>query len=194
MSKKSKKNRKKRESTIWKYFEDGIWDIYLGVLVIWFGLIIYYQWSGWFGLMVIPFTIIPVLLKLWVTLPRASDLKVKSKKKRNITGIAVIVVAIFSVLLFSLKKEPGLPGLLHYIQENINLVIGSLLGTVTWFLAFALGFQRLYFYGLLLFVAFFFDSGLSAEKHFGFTVVAGVIILLAGSYLFFKFLKPGLSK
>jgi len=194
MSKKSKKNRKKRESTIWKYFEDGIWDIYLGVLVIWFGLIIYYQWSGWFGLMVIPFTIIPVLLKLWVTLPRASDLKVKSKKKRNITGIAVIVVAIFSVLLFSLKKEPGLPGLLHYIQENINLVIGSLLGTVTWFLAFALGFQRLYFYGLLLFVAFFFDSGLSAEKHFGFTVVAGVIILLAGSYLFFKFLKTGLSK
>jgi len=194
MSKKSKKNRKKRESTIWKYFEDGIWDIYLGVLVIWFGLIIYYQWSGWFGLMVIPFTIIPVILKLWVTLPRASDLKVKSKKKRNITGIAVIVVAIFAVLLFSLKKEPGLPGLLHYIQENINLVIGSLLGTVTWFLAFALGFQRLYFYGLLLFVAFFFDSGLSAEKHFGFTVVAGVIILLAGSYLFFKFLKTGLSK
>jgi len=194
MSKKSKKNREKRESLIWKFFEDGIWDIYLGILVLWLGLIIYYRWSGWFGLMVIPFAIIPILLKRWVTLPRAGDMKLKSKKKRNITGIAIIVVAIFAILLFSLKKEPGLPGLLHYIQENSNLVIGSLLGTVTWFLAYALGFQRLYFYGLLLFVAFFFDSGLSAEKPFGFTVAAGVIILLAGSYLFFKFLKTGVSK
>jgi len=126
MSKKSKKNRKKRESLIWKYFEDGIWDIYLGILVMWLGLIIYYRWSGWFGLMVIPFAIIPILLKRWVTLPRAGDLKLKAKKKRKITGIAVIVVAIFSVLLFSLKKEPGLPGLLHYVQDNIKLVIGSL--------------------------------------------------------------------
>ncbi|MHB8133963.1 MAG: hypothetical protein ACYDH1_07020 [Anaerolineaceae bacterium] len=194
MSKKSKKNKEKRESLIWKFFEDGIWDIYLGILVIWLGLIIYFHWSNWFGLMIIPFAIIPIMLKRWVTLPRAVDLKLKAKKKRKITGIAIIVVVIFSVLLFSLKKEPGLTGLFHYIQENSNLVIGSLLGTVTWFLAYALGFQRLYFYGLLLFVAFFFDSGLSTEKPFGFTVVAGVIILLAGSYLFFKFFKEGATK
>jgi len=189
MSKKSKKNQEKRNTYIWKFFEDGIWDIFIGMLIIWLGLILFYQWSGWYALILILFPFIPYALKKWITLPRANQIKLKPKKRRAIIEMGLIVLAIFVMLLFVVKKEPGLPGVFQYIRENGILVLGAFLGTATWFVAYALGFQRLYFYGLLIFVGFFFEYWLKTEKTFSFSVFSGIIILFSGIYLFFTFLK-----
>ena len=189
MTKKSKKKMEKRGKSIWKFFEDGIWDIFIGMLIIWLGLMTFYKWSGWFTLVLIVFPFIPYVLKKWVTLPRANHIKLKPKKRRAVIEIGVIVFAIIVILLFIVKKEPGLAGVFNYIKENGILVLGAFLGTLTWYGAYALGFQRLYFYGLLIFVGFFFEFWLKTEKTFSFSVFSGVIILLSGSYLFFNFFK-----
>ena len=189
MTKKSKKNLEKRGKSIWKFFEDGIWDIFLGMLIIWLGLMTFYKWSGWYALVLIVFPIIPYVLKKWVTLPRVNQIKLKPKKRRAITEMGLIVFAIIIILLLIVKKEPGLAGVFSYIKENGVLVLGAILGTVTWYVAYAFGFQRLYFYGLLIFVGFFFEFWLTIEKTFSFSVFSGVIILLSGSYLFFTFFK-----
>jgi len=189
MTKKSKKNLEKRGKSIWKFFEDGIWDIFIGMLIIWLGLMMFYKWSGWFTLVLFVFPFIPYALKNWVTLPRANYIKLKPKKRRAVIETGVIVFAIIVILLFIVKKEPGMEGVFNYIKENGILVLGAVLGTLTWYGAYALGFQRLYFYGLLIFVGFFFEFWLKTEKTFSFSVFSGVIILLSGSYLFFNFFK-----
>lgn len=194
MTKKSKKNLEKRSSYIWKFFEDGIWDIFLGMLIIWLGLMMFYKWSGWYALVLITFSIVPYVLKKWVTLPRANQIKLKPKRRRAIIEMGVIVFTIIVILLFIVKKEPGLAGVFSYIQENGILVLGAVLGTLTWYVAYALGFQRLYFYGLLIIVGFFFEFWLTIEKTFSFSVFSGVIILLSGSYLFINFLKSASEK
>jgi hypothetical protein len=194
MSKKSKKNLEKRSKSIWKFFEDGIWDIFLGMLIIWLGLMMFYRWSGWFTLVLIVFPIIPFVLKKSFTLPRVDQIKQKPKKRRAIIEIGLIVFAIIVILLLIVKKEPGLAGVFSYIKENGILVLGAVLGTLTWYVAYALGFQRLYFYGLLIFVGFFFEFWLTTEKTFSFSVFSGIIILLSGSYLLIQFLKAAPEK
>lgn len=189
MSKKQKKILKKRQYALWGFYDDGVFDMAIGLGIIWLGVIVLRGWSAWFALLC---PVLPVLaygLKRIVTLPRSENLKIPKTQKRARFGLGLLLAVVLIVILFLLKDEPGLSGLWHFIGKNIQLVLAIFLGTASIFLAYSLAYQRLYFHGLLIFFGFFMDSWLFSKQPFGLAIWAGLIIFIAGAAALWQFVR-----
>ncbi|MFX0046565.1 MAG: hypothetical protein ACFE8G_00195 [Candidatus Hermodarchaeota archaeon] len=195
---------KEMEKRAWKSnFQDGLWDIYFGLLIMGIG----FNWLGGFlglpetmGVMVtliswdIGAMVVFILGKKFITTPRMGFVKFgQIRKKRNkflalFLGVMVaftLITFIFTLLgIFQLQ----LPGFL------VMLLIGVLFITLPFsFLAYFLQFNRLYFYGLLggfgLFIRELLKPIISAPYDdliiFG---GIGLVITLMGFTYFLKFL------
>lgn len=195
---------KEMEKRAWKSnFQDGLWDIYFGLLIMGIG----FNWLGGFlglpetmGVMVtliswdIGAMVIFILGKKFITTPRMGFVKFgQIRKKRNkflalFLGVMVaftLITFIFTLLgIFQLQ----LPGFL------VMLLIGVLFITLPFsFIAYFIQFNRLYFYGLLggfgLFIRELLKPIISAPYDdliiFG---GIGLVITLMGFTYFLKFL------
>ncbi len=189
MSKKSRKRLEKKAKLVWYFFDDGIWDIFIGLLAAWLGLMFFFQWHLWLLAGLIPLSLLVYILKTWLVVPRLTNVKITMPLKRARVEMGLIMSAIFIGLLFLLKDEAGLTGVMLYIKQNIGLMTGVFFGMVSFYLAYALVFQRLYFYGLLIMIAFMADSWLTSGQPFGFAIYGGMIIFFSGAYLLVKFLR-----
>ncbi len=189
MSKKSRKKLEKKAKLVWYYFDDGIWDTFIGLVAAWVGLMLFFQWHLWLLAVLIPLSLLPYILKMWLVVPRLANVKITMPLKRARVEMALIMLAIFIGLLFLLKDEAGLAGVMTYFKQNVGMMTGVLFGMVSFYLAYALVFQRLYFHGLLIMIAFMVDSWLKSGQPFGFAIYGGMIIFFSGVYLLVKFLR-----
>jgi hypothetical protein len=189
MSKKQKKLQKKRQFALWRFYDDGVFDIFIGLGIIWLGIIVLKGWSGWLGLLWLVLPFLAYGLKKVITLPRSENLKTPKIQKRARFGLGLLLAVVLILLLFLLKDEPGLSGMWQFIQSNIQAVLAVFLGTVCFFLAYSLAYQRLYLHGILIFFGFFMDSGLFSKQPFGLAIWAGTIILIAGLAALWQFVR-----
>ena len=189
MSKKQKKLQKKRQYALWGFFDDGIFDIFIGLGIIWLGVIVLKGWSAWFGLLCLVLPFLAYALKLVVTLPRAENLKIPKTQKRARFGLGLLLTVVLILILFLLKDEPGLSGMWKFIQANIQPVLAVFLGTFFFFLAYSLAYQRLYLHGILIFFGFFMDSGFFSKQPYGLAIWAGMIIFISGVAVLWQFVR-----
>jgi hypothetical protein len=189
MSKKQKKLQKKRRYALWGFYGDGVFDVFIGIAVIWLGILILKQWSGWLGLLCLLLPFPAYGLKRVITLPRAENLKIPKEQKRARFGLGLLLAAVLFLLLFLLKDEPGLPGMWQFIRSNIQPVLAVVLGTLSFYLAYSLAYQRLYLHGILIFFGFFMDSGFFSKQPFGLAIWAGMIILISGFLAIWQFIR-----
>ncbi len=187
MSKKKIKLEKKRKFAFWGFHNDGIWDIYIGLGVIWLGLLVLKGWSGWLVVLVIPLVAIPYWLKQKITIPRLDEIIFKKQQFRARIEFGLFIPVILVGLMMLLKDEPGLSGVFQYFKTNIVVVMSVFLLLSCFFLAYVLNYQRLYFHGLLIFFSFFMDSLFFLEQPLGLAIWAGVIILVAGAFALWQF-------
>jgi hypothetical protein len=189
MSKKQEKIEKKRKFAIWGFHDDGIWDIYIGLGIVWLGLIVLNGWIRWLAFLVIPLAAVPYLLKQKITFRRLDQIKFKKQKIRARIEFGLLIPVILVGLMMLFKDEPGINGLNQYFIKNFLVVLASFLLLTSFFLAFALNYQRLYFHGLLIFFSFFMDSLFFSKRPFGLAIWAGVIIMVAGSVALWQFVR-----
>lgn len=189
MSKQSKRKKRGKAQSIWRFQGDGIWDIYFGLSAAWIAIIVFFHLSAWIIAGILPLSLIPYALKKWLTAPRASLLKLANAQRRARLEMGLLMLVIFIVILWLLKNEPGISGAAHYIGQNIGVMTGVLFAMISFYLAYSLVFPRLYFHGILVCVAFLVDSWLMTDKPFGFGIWAGLIIFFSGIYLLVIFLR-----
>ena len=189
MSKKQRKLLKKRQYALWGFFDDGVFDMFIGLGVIWLGIIVLKGWSAWFSLLCLALPFLAYALKRVVTLPRAENLKIPKTQKRARFGLGLLLAVVLIVILFLLKDEPGLSGLWHFIVMNIQSVLAVFLGTLSIFLAYSLAYQRLYLHGILIFFGFFMDSGFFSRQPYGLAIWAGMIIFMSGLAVLWQFVR-----
>ncbi len=189
MSKRQHRLEQKRKQAIWYFFEDGIWELYVGLVALWMGLIVRFAWPFWFVFLMIPFVMLPLWLKNKLTLPRLSKLKLTSQKRIGTWLIAAVLLIANGVIFFVMKEEPGLKGWETFLVENDLVIAAMVSGSICLYLAYAFGFQRLYSYALLLFISFFAEAWLFAGQRVGVVSFAGFIIAVAGVNLLLKFLR-----
>ena len=196
---------KQMEKRAWKStFQDGLWDIYFGMIIMGIG----FPWLGkLFGLpetvdvlvtvMSWDFVALVILLlgKKYITQPRMGFVKFgQIRKKRNkYLGLFIGLMFIFTLTTFIMTLlglfQLQIPGFL------VMLLIGLLFITLPFsILAYYLQLKRLYIYALLgglgLFISELLQPILGSPYNdvipFG---VFGLVIIITGLTLFIKFLR-----
>ena len=189
MSKRQQKLEKKRSQAIWFYFEDGIWEFYFGLSAILIGLMIRFELSILFLLLLVPLIILPLALKWQLTLPRLKKIKINTGKRKAVWLMGAILLSANILLVFVMKSYAAEADTLTYIGENILVIGAMVIGSLTWFLAYAFAFRRLYSYGLLMFLGVFLEAWLFAAAPLGLEALAGLIIIGFGVSILTPFLK-----
>jgi len=170
------------------FFEDGIWDIFLGLFILGWGLAILTEAAYLPGVSFIGIYFCIWGIKKWLTYPRVGYVKFSSTSRRRITTRFVILL--MAVLLLGL-----LVGLLmgtgfrpQWLSDYFPLFFNGMLAIIVCIAAYWVRVHRFYLHAVLIFLAAVFHQWLDIQWEFGF-IGAGSIILLIGLGLLINFLR-----
>ncbi|MFX1384015.1 MAG: hypothetical protein ACFFBP_16380 [Promethearchaeota archaeon] len=194
---------KKIEKKTWRsFFEDGIFEIYLGLLHIGVGI----AWSfidvapfsvfNLFGIILIVFGFLFFILgKKFITIPRVGKIKFGRKRKvrkmKTVIILSVNVILLLIIYLFGLLSPPEY---LIFPSWFNSLIIGFLFtGVPMSIVAYFLDFPRLYIiafqWSITIFLLDMFSLILSEPFNIIITfAINGSIMVCMGLYFFIKFL------
>lgn len=169
-----------------QYFGDGLWDIYIGSIILFFGigiqLDLVYLIGAWAA---IGITLIPYL-KAHFTNPRLGYIKFKNSTQRGGISIlvAILLLGFISMILFIIDRPSDL---ITWIKTDFNFFMAFLLGGMLLIAAALSNIPRLYFYAGLL------SATLALSKWVGSIggnlLVAGGAIMLTGIFLLNRFIR-----
>jgi hypothetical protein len=181
-------------------FQDGLWDIFLGVVILQFAIVPYLTDLGW-GDFWSSMTILPVYfaalyglrkLKSSLVVPRVGLVNYHQQRKKKIRKItSITIISLFLGLVFGLVLFVGddfsewlFPGLFSVVA------LGAFSGA-----AYYLDFPRLMAYGVLTALAPLIGQILYktiGSVHHGFPItfgVSGSLMIVVGLYLLSQFLQ-----
>jgi hypothetical protein len=195
----TKMDLKEMERRAWTtYFQDGIWDMFLGLVLVNMGLgvILYAQWSALprisasLGVSVIGITLFWIG-KRYITIPRLGVVKFGSKRRKNRKHLLLIVlfsvVITFTILIFSMLSNSdilvgfSMPSV-NYMGIFISILVGATMIAIAYFNDFLRGY----------YIAFLFAISILIRELFGITwifLLNGAFIIIPGIVLFFRFLR-----
>ena len=183
------------------YFEDGLFDLTLGLaLILWGSLFLsdlaYMMWLPWILLT----ASLPAAKKRFVS-PRVGYVALPSAKGRArlvaVIGILVLLLALLGVLVFTLTSRRSLPDWLEswltalFKHGRFAAVVGVVLGGVFGFLGFRSGIKRYYAFALLFGVGGVVASLLKVEAAIRFALLligVGGLVTISGLVVFLRFL------
>jgi hypothetical protein len=174
---------------VWKFFGDGIWEIALGMAVIWGGVLIRLQWSILWMLPALILVLLIYWLKKKFAFPYAKEIHLPRVKKRVTTELVILTVVIFFVLLTILKDEPGLAGYWKYIQENSLTLIGITSSIISLFIVFITKFSQFALHAFMLFLTFLMEEAYFKEAPIGLAIGAGIVMFISGVFTLRQFIK-----
>jgi hypothetical protein len=178
-----------KHNNVWKFFDDGIWEMFLGLVVIWGGFITLQQWPILWILIALILLFLVYLLKKKFVYPHVKLIRIKFGKRRMVIELMVLVAIIFFVMMSILKKEPGLAGYWLYMKENVLIMAGIFSSIVSFFIAFITKSPQFYLHGILLLLTFYIDASVLAEKPLGLVMGAGTVMLVSGGVNFKQFFQ-----
>lgn len=204
-------NLKRLEKKAWRSaFQDGIWDIYFGLLILGLAIAPFGENFGLpveLGSMIIVLCVntIAVLFlifaKKYITIPRLGFVKFGAKRKKTKKRLLIFLVFNCALaLLFLFVNISGIFEILNIGGLAEPLVIGLLLITVPLsVLAYFLEFHRLYIYAILFGLGFFISelvypfvgSPLDLFLSLG---LLGIVVIFIGLGYFVQFLRKYSSK
>ncbi|MFC2034492.1 hypothetical protein ACFLTT_03740, partial [Chloroflexota bacterium] len=168
------------------YFQDGLWDIVLGLFLLGWGLTVMFDMPWLPGATFIAFFWLALGLKQKITYPRIGYAKPAEQQKKMIRIIiAGAVTLLLGTAVLLMVVTQGMPQFLHHYFE---FLFGTMLSILIVLIGYLWGIIRWYSYAGLLFVSAAFNqwSGLSFELSF---IIPGGIILLYGLNIFVRFLQ-----
>ena len=187
-------------------YQDGLWDLYFGLIVVCMSLFIYKPASGYS-----PLNIILMLCsmgvaytlfwagKKYITLPRMGQVQFgEQRKKRRMTMILVLsVVVLIQIVFISIqmvgRASPVMGAKLNsFLQERDGMdlavaSVGSLfVGPSMILIAYFIDFPRGYYIAIMMSLAVFLMIYLNQPLY---PILIGLLIILPGIYLFVRFLQ-----
>ena len=174
---------------IWKFFGDGLWEIGLGLIIIWGGVLVRMKWSILWIMPALVLLFLVYFLKRKYVFPHAKDVHLPRIKKRVTQELIILALIIFIVMLTLLKTEPGLGGYWSYLQKNTLTMIGVILATACLFIGFISKITQYFLHAIMILLTFFLDASVFIEAPLGMAIGAGIIMLISGIVNFRQFQK-----
>ena len=180
---------KEIERKAWtSYFEDGLWDIFLGSMLL-IGGIRSLTDNVWYTLLVLSLAIVLPLGKKLITIPRLGYVKFGPARKLKLgkakAALVISVLAVFALFLLPvLFTHSGLPLPRMPISPIMAVWIAAFFGL----LAYYLDFKRLYVYGLLYGISEVLWGQFGKPVGPVTQTIIGIAILVIGLVVFVRFL------
>ena len=178
------------------YFNDGMWDIYGGLILLGFGLAVL---TGQMILLIvcIALAMVPVLVRKPVVTARlgnvqfSSHRQVKTARYKVLAWVAGLLFLVLGIVLMAWYSAGGTPTWFdNWMKDYFFIAIGAMLATLVWLAAYATSVARFYLHGLVVMATFIAASLLKPENLEGIPLVSGGgLVLLIGIFLLVRFLK-----
>ena len=170
------------------FFQDGLWDIFLGLFILGWGLAILTELAYLIGAFFIGtyFTVWGV--KKWLTYPRIGYVRLDATGRRRVTtrftilGTVLLSLGIMAALLWGIGRRP------QWLADYFPLIFNGMLAAIVSFVAYWARVNRFYAYAVLIFLGAVLHLWVGIPWEFGF-IGAGGIILLIGVGILVSFLR-----
>jgi len=170
------------------FFQDGLWDILLGLFMLGWGLAILTDLAFLPGV-----TFIGLYFAVWgvkkrLTYPRIGYARFSATSRRRTTakfaigGVAVLLVGVMVAVLWGIGARP------QWLADYFPLIFNGMLAAIVCFIAYWARVNRFYLYAALVFLGAVFHLWLGVRWEFGF-IGAGGIIVLIGLVILITFLR-----
>jgi len=187
-------------------YQDGLWDLYFGLIVICMSIFIYRPASGYsprniflaLGAMTIAYSLF-WLGKKFITLPRMGHVKFGAQRNRRrrtlsiVLGAVVLLQVVFVGFQIIAWNNPELSMKLNNFlpdRSATDLLVASIgalfVGPSMILVAYSIDFTRGYFIAIMISLAVFLMIYLNQPT---WPVFIGMLILVPGLVLFIRFLK-----
>lgn len=168
------------------YFEDGLWDLLLGIYLCGWGISIAFDMVAVMGgiWVVVYFAVLG--LKKMVTYPRAGYIKIPEAKKHLMR--MVILGAVLAVLGLNIFTFVAMGDNHEWMGRYIMFLFGSLMSITVALLAFWWRVTRWYLYAALMLVCFCLHQWADLPLQYSFFIPGGLFSLY-GLAVFIRFLR-----
>ncbi len=170
------------------FFQDGLWDIFLGLFILGWGLAILTDGTYLPGVMFIALYFIVWGVKKCLTYPRIGYARFSAASRRRITarfvvvGTLVLLLGLLAAILWGIGRRP------QWVADYFPLIFNGMLAAIVCFVAYWARVNRFYLHAALIFLGAVFHLWVGIRWEFGF-IGAGGIIVAIGLGILISFLR-----
>ena len=191
--------KKIEQKTYFAYFQDGLWDILIGLLSVGWGLMILTDFAAFGGILFAVLYMVVLGVKRVITYPRIGYVKFLSARRRLTKNMAIglsvfILLVLITVYLLFLTREGIRPAfftwLNNYFTEPSLLIMAVVPAIIISVFAYIYRINRWYFYALLSMAGFIIGALGQTEFSMGLPIaICGTVIVLCGLTFLIRFLR-----
>jgi hypothetical protein len=168
------------------FFQDGLWDMLLGVFLVGWGLMVMYDFVAVMGGIWLAFYFVVLGLKRWLTYPRMGYIKIAEARRQQIRmvilGVVVLLLGLAVFFIFAVNSRPA------WFSEYFMFLFGVMMTLVIAALGYWWKVARWYLYAVIVLISFSLHQWLETPLNLAFIVPGGIIALL-GLALLVRFLR-----
>jgi len=160
------------------FFQDGLWDIFLGLFILGWGLTILTEAPYLPGVFFIGIYFTVWGIKKWLTYPRIGYVRFSATSRRRITArflillTVVLLLGIIAGLVWGIGTRP------QWLADYFPLIFNGMLAAIVCLVAYWARVNRFYLHAALIFLGAVFHLWLGIRWEFGFIGAGGIIILI----------------
>lgn len=168
------------------FFQDGLWDMALGLFLLSWGLVIRFYFAGLIGALTVGVYFTVWGLKRWLTYPRLGYARPAGERRQKMKMVLLgTVVFLAGLAIFLLTASGDAPG---WFREYFMFIFTGMLALVTTALAAWWRVGRWYSYAGLIILGGAAHQWLGLPVAYAFLIPGGIIAILGG-YLLASFLR-----
>jgi len=160
------------------FFQDGLWDIFLGLFILGWGLSILTEAAYLPGVSFLGIYFAIWGIKKWLIYPRIGYVRFSASSRRRITArfiiflTVVLLLGIIAGLVWGIGTRP------QWLADYFPLIFNGMLAAIVCLAAYWARVNRFYLHAVLIFLGAVFHLWLGIRWEFGFIGAGGIIVLI----------------
>ena len=167
------------------FFQDGLWDIFLGLFLLGWGFTVWFDLPWLPGAVFVGFFWLVLGLKKIITYPRIGHATPTEQRSRTlkiaIAGVVVLVAVIFLLPLVT-------RGEVQFLRNYFEFLFGSMIAIAVALIGYWWRIYRWYLYAGIIFLFFVFNQWSELSFNLSF-IMPGGLITLCGLNILYRFLR-----
>jgi hypothetical protein len=175
-----------QRNTSLSFFEDGLWDLLLGIFLLAWGIGVATDTAAFTGVWFIVTYPIVLGLKKRLTYPRIGYVKLKQTERRFrqlfIAGVFTLLLAVFAYVLIRSDATPG------WLMGNFDFIFGAVFAALALVVGYWWWVKRWFVYGSIILAASAAQNWLGWPFEWAF-FISGGLITATGAVVLVRFLR-----